>query len=70
MVISMWLDMFHQENNRDEGVICLLEDLNVVGLKLQNAKFTRFKGDDHLIALRIDRGLVSQERDDAFSNLT
>lgn len=47
----------------------LIEDLNLVDLQLENAKFTWFKGDNHLIASRIDRVLVSQEWDDAFSNL-
>ncbi|KAG5576279.1 hypothetical protein H5410_056413 [Solanum commersonii] len=44
-------------------------DLNLVDLQLENAKFTWFKGDNHQIASRIDRVLVSQEWDDAFSNL-
>ncbi|WMV13881.1 hypothetical protein MTR67_007266 [Solanum verrucosum] len=47
----------------------LIEDLNLVDLQLENAKFTWFKGDNHLIASRIDRVLVSQEWDDAFRNL-
>ncbi|WMV58070.1 hypothetical protein MTR67_051455 [Solanum verrucosum] len=47
----------------------LIKDLNLVDLQLENAKFTWFKGDNHLIASRIDRVLVSQEWDDAFSNL-
>jgi len=47
----------------------LIEDLNLIDLQLENAKFTWFKGDNHQIASRIDRILVSQEWDDVFSNL-
>lgn len=47
----------------------LIEDLNLIDLQLENAKFTWFKGDNHQIASRIDRILVSQEWDDVLSNL-
>ncbi|WMV09781.1 hypothetical protein MTR67_003166 [Solanum verrucosum] len=38
----------------------LIEDLNLIDLQLENAKFTWFKGDNHQIASRIDKILVSQ----------
>lgn len=47
----------------------LIGDMNLNDLQLGNDTFTWFRGNNHQIASRIDRILVSLEWDDAFNNL-
>lgn len=46
-----------------------IEDMNLIDLQLENASYTRFKGDCHDAASRIDRILLSEEWDNCFNNL-
>ncbi|CAN4128235.1 unnamed protein product [Withania somnifera] len=46
-----------------------IEDMCLIDLQLEDAKYTLFKGDNHEAASRIDRILISDEWDECFNNL-
>lgn len=58
--------IFEKKNgtNRTRGISefsDFIEDMKLVDLQLEDAKYTWFKGDQHETAARIDRFLVSKE---------
>lgn len=46
-----------------------VEDMELIDLHLEGGSYTWFKGDNHVIASRIERILVSKEWNDLFSNM-
>ncbi|WMV42189.1 hypothetical protein MTR67_035574 [Solanum verrucosum] len=46
-----------------------IEYMKLVDLQLEDATYTWFKGDQHEVASRIDRILISEDWDDKFQNL-